>query len=290
MHNFTNKKLPVNNNITINMAIAGTGETLLLIYGYPQTHIMWHKIAPQLAETFTIVAPDLRGYGDSSKPKSKPDHSTYSKRAMAADLSPVMEQLGFYVAGHDRGAHVAHRMALDYPARIRKLALLDIMPTYSVFQAVNREIAMGYYHWFFLCQEDGLPEHMIGLDPAYYLKEKLKRWSRKENAFPEQIVEEYLRCFKSPETIHATGEDYRAAASIDLKHDEANLGQKIHCPLLVLWSKDGLMSKQVDILACWKEHAINVRGNSIDCGHCLPEEAPNETYEYLHKFFSQSRD
>jgi haloacetate dehalogenase len=233
LHNFTNEKLQVSNDVTINTAIAGTGEPLLLIHGYPQTHIMWHKLAPRLAETFTVIAPDLRGYGDSSKPKSKPDHSTYSKRAMADDLSQVMEQLGFtsfYVAGHDRGARVAHRMALDYPARIRKLALLDIIPTHSVFQAVNKEIAMGYYHWFFLCQEDGLPEHMIGLDSAYYLREKLKRWSRRPNSFPEQIIDEYIRCFSSPETIHATCEDYRAAASIDLKHDEANLGQKNKLP------------------------------------------------------------
>lgn len=284
---FTQNKVKLDADITINLVQGGSGEPLLLLHGYPETHLMWHKLAPQLANNFTVIAADLRGYGDSSKPVSKADHSTYSKRETANDLIQVMAKLGyqnFYMAAHDRGARVAHRMVLDHASHIKKLVLLDIIPTYKLMNSVNKEIALRNEHWFFMAQESDIPEKLISADPAYYLKHKLKRWSRKQDAFPETIVNEYIRCFKNPTTIHATCEDYRASVTIDLEHDRADLEKKITCPLLVLWSKGGLMDQQFDVLATWRERALHVQGHTIDCGHFLPEEAPEETYDAIYKF------
>lgn len=272
----------------INVASAGTGPPLLLLHGYPQTHFMWHKIAPALSQKFHVICPDLRGYGDSSTPKSDALHRPYSKREMAKDMVEVLLQLGynsFFVAGHDRGARVAHRMALDFPEKVLKAALLDIVPTYEMFKQIDQTVATGYYHWFFLIQDNGIPEHLIGLDPSFYLNDKLNRWSTYSEQFDPHAVNEYLRCFKSPATIHATCEDYRAAASIDLEHDETDLDKKINCPLLVLWGKHGIMGKHFDILGIWQKKANNVTGQALDSGHFLAEEAPKETLENLLNFF-----
>lgn len=272
---------------TINLVISGTGNPVLLLHGYPQTHVMWHKIAPLLSQDFTVVIPDLRGYGDSTKPLGKPDHSNYSKRSLAQDQVEVMSQLGFSnfsVVGHDRGARVAHRLALDHPQRVDRLALLDIVPTRTLFATTDQEFATAYYHWFFLIQPNGLPETLIGANPDFYVQTCLQQWSRDFSAFTPDAIAEYLRCFRDPATIHATCEDYRAAATIDLLHDEQDLDQKIHCSVLVLWGGKGLIGRKYDVLATWRERATQVTGQPLACGHFLPEEAPTETYQCLHQF------
>ncbi len=274
---------------TIRLVKKGDRFPLLLLHGYPQTHLMWHKIAPRLAEEFTVVAPDLRGYGDSSKPEDGPDHSNYSKRAMAQDLVTVMDKLGyqeFFVVGHDRGARVAHRMALDHPQRVKRLAVLDIAPTYKMSMTTDKVLATAYYHWFFLIQPYDLPERLIGSQPEYYLRRCLASWSADLAAFVPEALAEYIRCFSNPATIHANCEDYRAAATIDLQHDEADLDHKVTCPLLVLWSAQGFVGRRYDVLETWRERATNVRGKALPGGHFLPEEAPEETYEALHEFLA----
>ena len=272
----------------INLLKSGDGPPLLLLHGYPQTHVMWHKIASRLAENFTIVVPDLRGYGDSAKPPGGDNHEGYSKRAMALDQVQVMDKLGFetfFVAGHDRGGRVTHRMALDHPGKVLKASVLDIVPTHKLFTTVNQEVASGYYHWFFLIQPGGLPEHLIGSDPEFYLRRKMGHWSAGNDGFTDEAMAEYIRCFSMPETIHASCEDYRAAASIDMEHDEADINEAVQCPLLVLWGGSGLMEKSYDVLGTWRERASNVMGHSIDCGHFLAEEKPDETYKALLDFF-----
>jgi len=273
----------------INLIQGGEGTPLLLLHGYPQTHLIWHLVAPRLAQYYRVICPDLRGYGDSSKPVGSPDHATYSKRAMAQDMTDLMRALGhekFYVAGHDRGARVTHRLALDYPERVLKACVMDIVPTHYMFRYTDQAFATGYYHWFFLIQPDGLPEKMIGADPAYYLNEKLQRWSGKSAVFDAQVVAEYVRCFSSPEAIHASCEDYRAAASIDLQHDEQDLNRKIECPLLVLWGDEGFVERSYDVLSVWRSYALQVEGRALSCGHFLPEEQPEEVYKALVRFFN----
>ncbi len=268
----------------------GSGPPVLLLHGYPQTHAMWHKVAPVLAERFTVVAPDLRGYGDSAKPPSDPAHETYCKRTTASDQVRVMAGLGFetfFVVGHDRGGRVGHRMALDHPERVTKLAVLDIVPTHKIFSTVNQAVATGYYHWFFLIQPFDLPERMIGADPEYYLRRKLAQWGDVSDAFTDEAMAEYLRCFRDPATIHASCEDYRAAASIDLAHDEADMDHKVACPLLALWGQRGLMGRHFDVLATWRERATDVRGRALPCGHFLAEEAPGETADELLRFLGE---
>nr|WP_290222823.1 alpha/beta hydrolase [Trichocoleus desertorum] len=272
---------------TINLLKGGNGYPILLLHGYPQTHVMWHKVAPRLAQDFTVVVSDLRGYGDSSKPEAEADHASYAKRVMAQDQVEVMQQLGyeeFYVVGHDRGARVAHRMALDYPQHIKKLAVLDIVPTYELYDTTDQEFATAYYHWFFLIQAHPLPETLIGTNPEYFLRTCLERWSKNFVAFTPEALAEYIRCFSQPETIRATCEDYRAGASIDLIHDRADLTQKIICPLLVLWGSQGIIGRKYDVLKIWQERAKTVLGEAIASGHFLPEEAPEATYQALYEF------
>ncbi|WP_404364236.1 alpha/beta fold hydrolase [Marinobacter sp.] len=273
----------------INVVHGGQGSRpLLLLHGYPQTHVMWHRVIPFLSEYFHVICPDLRGYGDSEKPPSAPDHSTYSKRAMAADMAEVMTELGheqFLVAGHDRGARVVHRMALDYPDRVSRACVMDIAPTLHMFRHTDQQFATGYYHWFFLIQPGGLPERMIGADPGYYLTEKLKRWSGPGAQFEPEAVAEYVRCFSDPAAIHASCEDYRAAATIDLQHDKQDRHRKIQCPLLVLWGKRGFVHRTYDLLDVWENYAEKPEGRPFDCGHFLPEEAPEPVARELLGFF-----
>jgi haloacetate dehalogenase len=271
----------------IHLRMAGDGPPLLLLHGYPQTHVMWHKLAPALARRFTVVATDLRGYGRSAKPPGGPDHEAYSKRAMAQDQVEVMTELGFQrfaVVGHDRGARVTHRMALDHPEQVAKAAVLDIAPTYTMYQRADRDFATAYYHWFFLIQPFDLPERLIGSDPDYYLEKKIGKWSKTDGCFTPEAVADYQHCFRDPATIHATCEDYRAAAGIDLEHDAADLERKIACPLLVLWGQKGVIERSYDVLDVWRERASDVRGQALPCGHFLAEEAPKETLAALEAF------
>jgi len=263
----------------------GSGPPLLLLHGNPQTHVMWHRIAPRLAEEFTVVAADLRGYGDSSKPPTAPDHEPYSKRAMARDMLEVMRQLGFdrfSVAGHDRGGRCAYRLALDHPERVLKLAVLDVIPTGEAFRRADMAFGMGYWHWFFLAQPHDFPERVIGADPDTFFE-------RRPNAFfTLEARAEYLRCFRDPATIHAICEDYRAGATVDFALDEADraAGRRIACPVLALWAGTGELPRWYDPPAVWRGWADDVRGREIDSGHFMAEEAPDATYAELRAFFA----
>lgn len=273
--------------VTLHMRIGGSGPPLLLLHGYPQTHGMWHKVAPLLAPHFTVICPDMRGYGDSNAPPSDLAHLAYAKRTVAQDLIELMGHLGFdtfMAVGHDRGGRVLHRLLLDHPQSVSRAAVLDIVPTHHIFKTLNQQIATVYEHWFFLIQPDGFPERLIGHDPDYYLTHKLHRWSADPDAFTSEAIAEYRRCFRRSEVIHATCEDYRAAASIDLEHDEASLDQRIECPLLVLWGEKGAMEKNYDVLKVWENYATQVQGKPLPCGHFLPEEAPIATAQSLLAF------
>lgn len=274
--------------ITIHAVIGGSGPPLLLLHGYPQTHVMWHRVAPALADHFTVVCTDLRGYGESGKPPSTPDHSPYSKRRTAQDQVDVMSALGFsefMAAGHDRGGRVLHRLLLDHPQRVTRAAVLDIVPTRTLLKTFNQALATAYEHWFFLIQPTPFPETLIGHDPEYYLRTKLARWSADNSAFTDAAIAAYISSFSDPATIHATCEDYRAAATIDLDHDEADIEQRIQCPLCVLWGAKGIMERNYDVLQTWRDRALNVQGFALACGHFLPEEQPEATAETLLRFF-----
>lgn len=276
-------------NIRIAFRRAGDGPPLLLLHGFPQTNMMWHRIAPMLAEHFTVIAADLRGYGDSSTPDSDAGHSPYAKRAMAADMVQLMQQLGhrhFMVAGHDRGGRVAHRMARDHADRVSRIAVLDIAPTAAMYDQTDMRFATAYYHWFFLIQPAPLPERMIGADPEFFLRSKCGQWGRTKGAITDEAFADYLRCFRRPETVHAMCEDYRAAATIDLDHDAADANVKLAMPLLALWGVDGFVGTNYDVLAEWRQVADDVSGHGVPGGHYLPEEAPDETLAAIVNFFS----
>lgn len=277
------------NGVNINYKIGGKGEPLLLLHGYPQSHVLWRKIAPLFAENYTVICSDLRGYGDSDKPQSDKKHLTYSKKTMGLDQNELMKKLGFkeyFLVGHDRGGRVAHRMAIDFKENIKKISVLDIVPTSHVFKNTNAILAKRYYHWFFLIQSYPHPETMIGNDPEYFIRSKLQMWGANNEYLTEEIIQEYLRCFTT-ETIQASCEDYRAGASIDLVHHEEDYDKKISCPLQVLWGSKATIEELYDPIKVWKEWALNVEGQSIDCGHFLPEESPVETYNAIINFFKK---
>ena len=267
--------------------VGGQGPPLLLLHGYPQTHVEWHKIAPRLAQRFTVVMTDLRGYGDSSKPPDGENHANYSKRAMALDQVEVMRAIGhdrFAVVGHDRGGRVAWRLAVEHPERITRAAILDIVPL--PYSMVTRDFATQYFHWFFLIQPAPFPETLIGNNAEFYLRSRFLRPTGGTPAFSDEAFAEYLRCFKDPATIHATCEDYRAGASIDLDHSGADGSKKVTCPLLVLWGENGTVGRLYDVMRIWREHATNVRGKALPAGHFLPEEVPDETLSELLAFLA----
>jgi haloacetate dehalogenase len=270
----------------------GSGSPVLLLHGYPQTHVMWHHIAPILAEHHTVILTDLRGYGDSGKPPGGSTHDAYAKRTMARDQVLVMRELGyesFAVIGHDRGARVSHRMALDYPQAVTKLAVLDIVPTRHAFRTADMGFGLGYWHWFFLAQPEPLPEHQIGADPVGWVRGRMSSGRRGGQPFDAQAVEEYVRCFRDPAAIHASCEDYRAAAGTDLADDDAAAarGQRVTVPLLALWGEHSFVGSHYgDVLAVWREYADLVQGRSLPCGHYLAEEVPMETAAVLLDFLA----
>ena len=269
----------------IHVRHGGSGPPLLLLHGYPQTHAMWHRIAPRLAEAFSVVAPDLRGYGRSSKPATTDDHEPYSKRAMARDQVALMHSLGherFAVCGHDRGARCAYRLALDHPDRVTALAVLDIIPTADVFRRLDRYFALSAWHWFFLAAPHDLPERMIAADPdAFHLRGG-------GHVFASEALDDYRRSFRDPDCIHAMCEDYRAGATLDVAHDEADRAtRRIDCPTLVLWGTRGSVARVDGVLDVWREWADDVRGRALDSGHFLAEEAPDATCDELLSFVQE---
>jgi haloacetate dehalogenase len=283
---FSTLDLPVNGT-TIHAVRGGAGPPVLLLHGYPQTHAMWHRVAPQLADKFTVICPDLRGYGDSAKPSSDKSHEAYTKRVMALDQLDLMRTLGFErfaLAGHNRGARVARRLALDHADSVSRLAILDIVPTDAIYRLLDQERATTVGRYFFLVQPPDLPERLIGADPGFYLDWTLREWCGTPGALDEAAVSEYRRCFDAA-TIHAGCEDYRAGATIDLSHDRADT-ERIHCPVLVLWSAQGIGSSY-DVLPIWHEQADAVQGRALDCGHFLAEERPAETAIELTRFLEQ---
>jgi haloacetate dehalogenase len=282
-----------NGGATINAVHGGSGPPVLLLHGFPQTHAMWHRVAPELARGHTVVAPDLRGYGDSSRPPEGDDHGGYSFRSMAADQVAVMRSLGherFAVVGHDRGARVAHRMTLDHPEVVTRLAVLDIVPTLHVYEHVDKALATAYYHWFFFIQPAPLPERLIDGDPIGYLHALLGAWGSGLSVFAPEALAEYERCFADADARHAMLEDYRAGASIDLEHDRADVDRKVEVPTLVVWGENGVVGRRPENpLDVWRERASDVRGTAVDAGHFLVEERPAETLDLLAGFLAAAR-
>lgn len=290
---FTHKMIDVGE-VTINTWVGGKGkEAILLLHGHPESYLIWRDIAPQLAQNYTVVATDLRGYGDSSKPRGLSDHSNYSKRVMALDQVKVMETLGFtryHIVGHDRGGRVCHRLMLDYPEKVLTCTMMDILPTYDMYQQTNQEFATKYWHWFFYIQPYDFPERFLGSDPEYFIRNNLlkKATPEAQKKFPEDVLQEYIRHYSDPATAHGISEDYRAAVSIDLEHDIVDRATKIKTPLLILWGANGVVGNLWDVLQGWKNLADNVRGFGIeDCGHFVPEEQPQIVLDALCDFLNE---
>ena len=281
-----------NEGVEINLVCGGNrqGRPLLLLHGHPQTHAIWHKVAPRLARDFYLVMPDLRGYGDSAKLPGDADHANYSKRAMAGDEIAVMKALGFdkfLVVGHDRGARVAHRLALDHPKAVEKMVLLDIAPTIAMYEQTTMEFARAYWHWFFMIQPAPFPDTLLGADPEFFIRKHMSRGPRGTAIFDPQALEEYVRCAKIPGTIHAFCEDYRASAGIDLEHDRADraAGRKVECPLRVFGGREGAIEKCFRAMDIWPQYATQVEGHAFPCGHYIPEEQSELLTQELLKFF-----
>lgn len=275
--------------IEISYLIGGNGPPLLLLHGFPQTKAIWSQVAPELAKNFTVVAADLRGYGASSKPRGKSDHSTYSKRSMAADQHALMIRLGFnqfFLLGHDRGGRVSHRLAMDFPESVLRLMVLDISPTLSMYENTTMEFAKGYWHWFFLIQPEPVPETLIGANPEFWLKNHMGRHAGTGIFSPERWSE-YLAGASHPESMHAMCEDYRAAASIDLIHDRSDraAGKMLKMPLKVLWGEHGLVNQCFNPLEDWRVVAKDVAGKAVPSGHYIPEEIPDVLLAEAREFF-----
>ena len=264
--------------------------SIVLLHGYPQTSAMWHGVAPILARSYQVVCPDLRGYGQSDKPASDSLHQPYSKRAMANDIIAVMRRLGhkrFLVGAHDRGARVAHRMGLDHPNSVAAMTLLDIAPTREMYANTSTEFARNYWHWFFLTLPSPFPEKMIGADPEMFWKQKCFYQSKEKVPFVSEALTEYLDAFANPEMIHASCEDYRAAASIDIEHDNADLGKKLKMPILTLWAKHGVIETCFNGLNLWRLRAKKVEGEALDATHYMAEEIPEEVAARMSNFYSR---
>lgn len=290
---FREREIDVGDDIAIFTRVGGAGPPLLLLHGFPQTHVCWHKIADRLAKTFTVVATDLRGYGASSKPPGGGHHEAYSKRAMALDQLRVMRALGFAsfgVAGHDRGGRVAHRMALDHPECVERLAVIDIAPTEMMYRKTDRAFAEAYYHWFFLIQPFDFPERLIHAQSHFYLSHTLESWSKTDGAISQEARDLYLAAFCNYDAIHAACEDYRAAATIDLEHDreDAAAGRRVRAPLLAVTGARGIVHRQFKVHAAWQDVSdAAVESVTLDCGHFVPEEAPDELLTRLVAFFQR---
>ena len=270
--------------------IKGSGPPLLLLHGYPQTSAMWHATAPRLAQDYQVICPDLRGYGRSHKPVTDPQHTPYSKRAMGGDLLALMDHLGharFLIGAHDRGARVAHRLAADNPDRVIALSTLDIAPTREMYRDAGSAFAHTYWHWYWLTIKHPFPETMIGADPAFFWLSKCGAPKAGLSPFVQQALDEYLTCFADPAAIHGACEDYRAAASIDIAHDDADQ-TKLQMPLLALWGQDGAIEAHFDCLALWKERAENVQGRALPGGHYLAEQHPQAVLDAWLPFFAEA--
>jgi len=277
------------NGVKIMARKGGSGRPLLLLHGHPQTHAIWHRVAQQLSKSFTVVMTDLRGYGDSSKPQGSHDHLNYSKRVMALDQIEVMRHFGFAefdVLAHDRGARVAHRLALDHPRAVKRLVMLDIAPTLAMYEKTSNQFARSYWHWFFLIQPAPMPERLIEADPAAYVRDVLGRRSAGLAPFDARALAEYVRCIELPGTAHGLCEDYRASAGIDLVHDQLDLDKKnfVQQPLLVLWGEQGVVHQCFEPLMEWSKLAQNVQGKALPCGHYIPEEAPELLLQQVQLF------
>jgi len=270
----------------------GKGPPLLLLHGNPQTHAMWHKVAPELAKSYSVYCPDLRGYGGSLKPPATPDHAPYAKREMAKDMVELMAHFGhqrFRVAAHDRGARVAHRLAIDHPQRVEKLCVMDIIPTLEHFERADMRMALGYYHWFWFAQPHPFPENVISAAPDAWWRAHTSREPKPPDFFDRDALADYMSAVHDPDMIRGMCEDYRAAATIDLEHDRASRAalEKVQCPMLVLWGKKAKIEAWYDALAVWRQYcAAEVSGGSVNSGHYLAEEAPGEVLERLVHFLS----
>jgi len=279
--------------LIVNARVGGSGPPLLLLHGYPQTHAMWGVIAPLLAADFKVIATDLRGYGDSAKPRCEPNNANYAFRAMAEDQIGVMRALGyrrFHVAGHDRGGRTAHRMALDHPSAVASLAVLDIVPTFAMFMETNRLVAGGYWHWYFLSQPEPFPERMIACDPDYFYETCLVGWGKTTIAdFDAAQLGHYRRCWRDPAMIHGSCSDYRAAATVDLEHDGADISRKVEAPSLVFWGANGLMANLFDMEAQWRKRISNLSTAILPGGHFFPDQSPIETAAVLRAFFKTQK-